>query len=108
MLIKASVSPDVSMEADWKVRGRVQGVSLRAWCEQEARALKLSGWVRNEPDGILRLHLSGPEAAIEKMKAALLALHRPGGADVERIEEVGGSQTGNPPGTSDNEFVVLD
>ena len=29
------------------IEGRVQGVGFRAWVEREAKARRLSGWVRN-------------------------------------------------------------
>lgn len=35
----------------FRVTGRVQGVWFRAWTQQTAQGLGLSGWVRNEPDG---------------------------------------------------------
>lgn len=33
------------------VTGRVQGVWFRGWTREAARALGLTGWVRNIPDG---------------------------------------------------------
>ena len=54
-----------------RVEGRVQGVWFRAWTKEEAEALGLSGWVRNEPDGSVAAVLSGPEARVREMLAAL-------------------------------------
>lgn len=55
------------------VTGRVQGVYYRGWTEEQAKALKLDGWVKNEPDGSVSALISGPredvEALIEKMHA---------------------------------------
>ena len=53
------------------VTGRVQGVWFRAWTQERARALGLSGWVRNEPDGSVTALLSGPAQAVDAMVAAL-------------------------------------
>ena len=50
---------------DLTVTGRVQGVSFRAYAEQEATRLDVAGWVRNEPDGSVALHVEGEEAAVE-------------------------------------------
>jgi len=33
------------------IKGRVQGVFFRAETQRTARKLKLTGWVRNMPDG---------------------------------------------------------
>jgi acylphosphatase len=41
------------------VRGDVQGVSFRYYCQQEARRLGVTGWVRNEPDGSVTAYLEG-------------------------------------------------
>lgn len=49
------------------MRGRVQGVFFRAWTAEEARALGLSGWVRNRRDGSVEAVFSGPPAAVEAM-----------------------------------------
>ncbi len=53
------------------VTGRVQGVSFRAWTQDEARARGLRGWVRNEADGSVRACIAGPADAVEGMVAAL-------------------------------------
>jgi len=41
------------------VRGRVQGVGFRWFVEREAHMLKISGWVRNNPDGTVELFAQG-------------------------------------------------
>jgi acylphosphatase len=65
------------------ITGRVQGVSFRAWTQDEAEALGLSGWVKNEPDGSVTALLSGPD---DKVVAMLEKLHRgPPGARVNRV-----------------------
>ena len=80
-----------------KVRafGRVQGVFFRQWAVNQARALGVSGWVRNCPDGTVEAHLSGDETAIAKMIAAMR--QGPSQARVEDLtvetvepEEIGG------------------
>ena len=50
-----------------RVTGRVQGVFFRAWTRDEAKALGLTGWVRNDADGSVEAHLEGSDAAVEKM-----------------------------------------
>ena len=49
------------------VTGRVQGVWFRAWTRQQAQALGLTGWVRNEADGSVRAHLEGLADAVDDM-----------------------------------------
>ena len=50
---------------DLTVTGRVQGVSFRAYAEQEAARLGLSGWVRNEPDGSVAAHVEGDPDSVD-------------------------------------------
>lgn len=45
-------------------QGRVQGVGFRATTRDLARGLPLTGFVRNEPDGSVRLELQAEEATI--------------------------------------------
>ena len=45
--------------------GLVQGVGYRASFEAQARALKLSGWVRNRTDGSVEAVVRGDASAIE-------------------------------------------
>ncbi len=46
--------------------GRVQGVGFRATARSVAGTFDLSGWVRNEPDGSVRLEVQGDEAEIAR------------------------------------------
>ncbi len=68
------------------VRGRVQGVGFRHWTLRNARALDLSGTVRNRRDGRVEVHASG---APEDLSALEERLHRgPTTARVEGVEEI--------------------
>ncbi len=67
------------------VTGKVQNVGYRAYAREEAATLKLNGWVRNEPDGTVRLVAEGPHDALERL---LDSLHvGPRLAKVDRIDE---------------------
>ena len=63
--------------------GLVQGVFFRASVRDEARRLRLTGWVRNAPDGTVVLEAQGDAQAV----AALAAFCRagPGHARVETL-----------------------
>ena len=50
-----------------RVRGHVQGVFYRAWCQAQARELAISGWVRNCPDGCVEAHVQGEEGDVSRM-----------------------------------------
>lgn len=72
------------------VSGRVQGVAYRMSLLREARALDLTGWVRNSPDGRVLFLASGTPESID----ALLGWARRGPAlarvdalEVEDAEE---------------------
>jgi acylphosphatase len=65
------------------ITGRVQGVGFRMWTREQATALGLSGWVRNEPDGSVTALLAGPAGAVATM---LQRLHvGPRGAKVSAV-----------------------
>ncbi len=49
------------------VRGRVQGVSYRAYTVETAVELGLKGWVRNTPDGGVEIMAEGKKDGVEKL-----------------------------------------
>jgi len=51
------------------ISGRVQGVGFRYALADEARARRLSGWVRNRRDGTVEALIAGPEPEVEAMIA---------------------------------------
>lgn len=50
------------------VSGKVQGVSYRAYTEQKARALGLTGIVRNLADGRVEILAEGDEAGLQSLE----------------------------------------
>ena len=52
------------------VRGRVQGVSFRAWAARQAERRGVDGWVRNREDGGVEAILAGEVGAIQEIVAA--------------------------------------
>ena len=50
------------------ISGQVQGVSFRAYTEQKARALGLTGFVRNLSDGRVEVIAEGDESQLEILK----------------------------------------
>ena len=67
-----------------RVSGRVQGVWFRAWTQQQARALGVSGWVRNCEDGSVEAHVEGDGAPLEELVTRMGT--GPSGARVDRVE----------------------
>jgi acylphosphatase len=67
------------------ITGRVQGVGYRVWLMEKARALGLSGWVRNRADGAVEALIAGDVAAVEEMSRA--CRRGPRLAEVTRIDE---------------------
>ncbi len=76
-----------------KIHGRVQGVAFRWYARSTALALGLTGWVRNQPDGSVRMVAEGPPEALD----ALLRWARrgPDRARVDRVEEFRSEPAGN-------------
>ncbi|TVS16385.1 MAG: acylphosphatase [Gammaproteobacteria bacterium] len=67
-----------------RVRGRVHGVCFRASTRRAAPELGLVGWVRDEADGSVAMHVHGPPGALEQFQAWT---HRgPPGARVDTVE----------------------
>ncbi len=66
------------------VFGRVQGVFFRATVQKWAKELKLTGWVKNLPDGSVEVVAEGPMDKLKKLMN--LAKEGPPGANVDYIE----------------------
>ena len=67
-----------------RVEGAVQGVGFRPWVAQQARRLALSGWVRNDGQG-LEAELQGPAEALAAFDEALRR-NPPPLARVQRVQ----------------------
>jgi len=67
-----------------RITGRVQGVSYRVWTRNEAQALGVTGWVRNEADGSVLALIAGPSSATAVMLARFWT--GPAGASVTNVE----------------------
>ncbi|MFZ4298126.1 carbamoyltransferase HypF [Streptomyces cinereoruber] len=65
-----ATSPPGTEEWRLRVTGVVQGVGYRPFVYKLARELGLSGWVRNDPEGVL-VEASGPDAALAAFAAGL-------------------------------------
>ena len=78
------------------IRGRVQGVGFRYWAEDQALALGLRGWVRNEADGSVTALIAGPDDAVARMLD--LFWTGPLGAAVTSVTSQPADAAGLPPG----------
>ncbi len=63
--------------------GRVQGVGFRRYVQRWAAKLALDGWVRNEPDGTVRLVAEGTPEALDRLTRLLWG--GPPGASVDDV-----------------------
>lgn len=68
----------------FKVRGRVQGVSYRAFTAAEAERLQLQGWVANCRDGTVVGTARGAPEALDSLHRALR--RGPPAARVEHVD----------------------
>ena len=67
------------------ISGRVQGIGYRVWMVEKARALGVSGWVRNRIDGSVEALVAGYTPAVEELLR--LCRRGPRMAEVVSIEE---------------------
>ncbi len=65
------------------IEGVVQGVGYRAWFLEQARALRLRGWVRNRRNGTVEAMVCGSAPALAQM--ITLARRGPPSAQVQRL-----------------------
>ena len=70
-----------------RVEGLVQGVCYRAWAENTARALDLTGWVRNRRDRSVEMVFQGRAERVEDMLRR--CEHGPPDARVTKVEVLG-------------------
>ena len=67
-----------------KIYGRVQGVFFRDSTRQKAAELNLVGWVKNEPEGTIKIVAKGKE---EKLKELIKWCYNgPRLAQVEKVD----------------------
>jgi len=66
------------------VFGRVQGVFYRSKAAREAKQLNLTGWVKNESDGSVKILAEGEEDNLEKLVE--WAKQGPALARIDKIE----------------------
>jgi acylphosphatase len=69
----------------YRVRGRVQGVGFRYFVEHSAKALAITGWVRNVDDGSVEVYAAGTAAQLSDL--AGLLWQGPRWAEVRGVDE---------------------
>jgi acylphosphatase len=77
------MATDTEARLSARIHGRVQGVGFRNFTQRTARQLGVTGWVRNEPDGTVRLEAEGPRDDLEDLHEAVQS-----GPRMARVQEV--------------------
>ncbi len=67
-----------------RIEGAVQAVGYRYFAVEEARRLRLDGWIRNRSDGTVEALASGSTSAVEVFVAA--CMRGPPGARVTNVD----------------------
>ncbi len=78
------------MRRHYVVSGRVQGVGFRQFTAEKSRGLKISGWVKNLPDGKVEAEAQGSEdelRAFEKILHTGPALSRVDVVEMQNLED---------------------
>lgn len=63
------------------MKGQVQGVGYRFFCEREAKKCGVNGWVRNLRNGDVELELTGLEDGVKNVLESLRRGHYLAGID---------------------------
>lgn len=71
------------MQMKAQIQGRVQGVFYRAWTQERARELGLTGWVRNLADGRVEWFAQGSRESLRQLEQ--LCHQGPPAARVESV-----------------------
>ncbi len=75
-----------TLQAGFRVQGRVQGVGFRWWTHRVATGLGLRGVVMNRGDGSVEVHASGEAESVDRLEDRLS--EGPSGAVVDAVERV--------------------
>lgn len=78
-----STGTETTKQISARITGRVQGVGFRNFTQRRARRLGVDGWVRNEPDGSVRLVAEGSRTDLEDLVNAVQA-----GPRMARVDDV--------------------
>ena len=70
-----------------RVSGKVQGVWFRDWTVETARALGVSGWVRNRRDGSVEVFVVGDAPAVQHFIERLHEGSPPSRVDRVEVED---------------------
>jgi acylphosphatase len=84
----SSENKSLSHARRFVVRGRVQGVGFRWFVEREAHILKITGWVRNNPDASVEILAIGTRDQLSGLRSRLQ--EGPRAARVDAVEEFDG------------------
>ncbi len=76
---------DTLIARTYRVQGRVQGVGFRFFVQQNAEALGVSGYVRNEDDGGVFIYAVGDPLSIARLAGAIHT--GPRFSEVRTVEE---------------------
>ena len=74
------------------VTGRVQGVYFRAYTQQQAQKLGLTGWVANRADGSVKVVAEGEARVLQQLVQWLH--HGPALAHVDEVDEIWSTASG--------------
>ena len=69
-----------------EIAGRVQGVGFRWFVRERARRFRITGWVRNRPDGTVEVAGAGDRESLDAFASAIK--RGPDGARVETVREL--------------------